>query len=472
MTFEHDSPDQSEVRARTLFVDDHDIAAKQGIERVIHPGEKYPTNPVLTPNQPWVDSLHIGGTVRLENGLYRCWHHGKGQSGNFNLYSESKNGIEWETPILGQYHDDTGSLENNIYLSRLAFRSGDLAPPSVNQDVHPSILYSPNMGKGRTYTLLSYDYARSGYAGYDGYFLAFSDDGIHWTDGPENPVIPGHADVGYFLYDKRDRIFRAIVKNYLNIRGWRRRSVFWTESTDAFDWSMPRVAIIPDLIDEEWAEGRDGHYTQFYGMPIVRYESLLLAFLQVFRCTDGETTTEGTIDIQLVSSRDGHNWERVGDRRAILDRGVPGDWDWGIVRTGNSFVLNGDEIRAYYNGTNHSHAGLTPNGEPKTGAIGFATWPRDRFVGLKTTSSIGEIRLKAQETGSELHLNANAAGGSLVVDLDWDGGSATSVPIIVDSLDHSVRWIDAAPLAQIGGAQVNLTVKLANAEIFSLWWES
>ena len=27
--------------------------------------------------------------------------------------------------------------------------------------------------------------------------------------------------------------------------------MFWTESDDAFDWSMPRTAIIPDLVDED-----------------------------------------------------------------------------------------------------------------------------------------------------------------------------------------------------------------------------
>lgn len=465
------------ARDRTLFVDDRDIASSEGVERVIHPGKKHGGNPVLTPDQPWVDSLHIGGTVRLENGLYRSWYHGTGQSGNFNLYADSEDGVHWTTPVLGQYEDDTGSLENNIYLSRVGLRSGDPAPPSVNQDVHPSILYTPHMGEGRTYTLLSYDYGRSGYGAYDGYFLAFSEDGICWTDGPEDPVIPGHADVGYFLYDERDGVFRAVVKDFLNIRGWRRRSVFWTESYDAFDWSMPRAAIIPDLVDEEWAEGRDGHFTQFYGMPIVRYESMVLAFLQVFRCTDGENSIEGTIDIQLVSSRDGRHWQRVGDRRAIIERGEEGDWDWGIVRTGNSFVLDGDEIRAYYNGSNHSHAGRTPSGEPKTGAIGYVTWPRDRFVGIEAGRGGGEVRLTAQQACGQLHVNADAAGGFLAVELAADGGqvpgfgAATCVPMTTDSLDHVVQWDGERCPTQLGGRPVDVVVRLTDAELFSLWWD-
>ena len=465
------------MATRTLFVDDVEIASMRGVERVIHPARKHEGNPVLVADQPWADSLSIGGTVRKENGLYRSWHHSRGEGGNLNLYAESEDGIQWNRPSLGQYEDPTGSLDNNIYLSRLALRSDNRAPTPVNQDVHPSILYTPHLGEGKTYTLLSYDYGRSGYSDYDGYFLAFSDDGIHWTDGPEEPVIPGHADVGYWLYDERDKKFRAIVKNFLNIRGWRRRSVYWTESDDLFDWLMPRVAIIPDLEDEEWAEGREGHFTQFYGMPIVRYESLILAFLQVFRCTDGVNSTEGTIDVQLVSSRDGRHWNRVGDRRTILERGEPGDWDWGIVRTGNSFVLEGDEVRAYYNGTSHSHGGQTPEGVPSSGAIGFATWPRDHFVGMRAGSAGGEMLVIQKRAGSKLHVNANVEGGSLAAEVVVDGAvvpgfeASSCVPVNSDSLDHSVRWQGNPSLAHLQGKPVDVKVRLTNAELFSMWWE-
>jgi hypothetical protein len=131
----------------------------------------------------------------------------------------------------------------------------------------------------------------------------------------------------------------------------------------------------------------------------------------------------------------------------------------------------GDEIRAYHDGTSYSHGGRTPDGGPKTGGIGFATWQRDRFVGLKAGSSGGEVRLKAQPAGGELHLNANAAGGSLVVNLVSDGRTASSVPMSEDSLDHTVRLDGVAPSAQAGDAPVDVTVKLTNAELFSIWWE-
>ncbi len=178
-----------------------------------------------------------------------------------------------------------------------------------------------------------------------------------------------------------------------------------------------------------------------------------------------------------MSSRDGRHWQRVGDRRAIIERGEEGDWDWGIVRTGNSFVLDGDEIRAYYNGSNHSHAGRTPSGEPKTGAIGYVTWSRDRFVGIEAGRGGGEVRLTAQQVCGQLHVNADAAGGFLAVELAADGGpvpgfgAATCVPMTTDSLDHVVQWDGERCPTQLGGRPVDVVVRLTDAELFSLWWD-
>ena len=238
------------AEARTLFVDDGDVASLQGVERVIHPAEKYECNPVVSPDQLWEgDEVLLGGTVRREGGRFRMWYQCNVETSFMNLYAESQDGINWTKPVLGRYEDFKGSVENNIYLNRRALRSGDLSSTRVKQDHNQNVLYTPHMGPGRTYTMLSYDFGRSGYSEYDGYFLAFSDDGLRWTDGPEEPVIPGHADVGWFTYDEKDKLLRGIVKNFLNIRGYKRRSVFWTESSDAFDWVMPRPALIPDLED-------------------------------------------------------------------------------------------------------------------------------------------------------------------------------------------------------------------------------
>jgi hypothetical protein len=40
-----------------------------------------------------------------------------------------------------------------------------------------------------------------------------------------------------------------------------------------------------------------------------------------------------------------------------------------------------------------------------------------------------------------------------------------------DSLDHVVQWQGGPSPAQLGRRPVDVIVKLADAELFSLWWE-
>jgi len=456
---------------RILFADDGDISSTQNLQRVIHPAQKRPENPLLAPDEPWEASLIMGGTVRREaDGTYRMWYQSYGNGTYLHLYAESTDGIRWTKPDLGQYEDYEGQLQNNIFLSRMALRSEDRRPPRVNQDHNPNVLYTPHLGPERTYTLISYDYARSGYATYDGYFLAFSPDGVRWSDGPTDPVIPGHADVGWFTYDEVDGLFRGIVKNFLNIRGHRRRSVFWTESPDGHEWTLPLPAAVPDLQDDAWGEGQDGKHTQYYGMPIVRYESVLLGFLQDFRVTDTGANQDGPIDAQLTCSRDGGEWVRVGGRQSILALGEPETWDAGMVLTGNSLVVDGDEVRVYYSGSPGTHA------QGKGSQIGVASWPRDRLVGLWASEGGGLLQTELRPAGTQLHINADASAGEIVADLvDEDGqvvagcSAAQCEPVRTDALDHVVSWGDAAP--GLAGRPVAVRLHLTRAEIFSLWWD-
>lgn len=451
------------MQPRTLFVDDHDIAQKRNVRRVIHPGRKRPEGPVLTAEMPWEVGVICGGTVRREPPGYRMWYQSWGRGTTLNLYATSQDGIVWERPTLGRYEDFDGKVENNIFMSRLAFRSGHRGPVGANQDHNPNVLHTPHQGQDHTYTLFSYDYARSGYSEYDGYFAAYSRDGVVWADGPKDPVIPGHADVGWFTYDELEGKFRAVVKGFLNIRGHCRRSIFATESPDGLDWALPRPAIIPDLEDDAWTKevetvGREGPHTQFYGMPIFRYESLLLGFAQVFRVWDTvNVDNDGEVDLQLTCSRDGQAWGRVGDRRAIVEIGERGTWDGGSVYGGNSLVRDGDELRLYYTGGNTTH------GSEDQYAIGMVSWPRDRFVGLTADALGGTIELKPRSAKGKLHVNADASNGEVAVQIP---GTGLLTKLKGDSLDHS---LGVPPGVQ--GREVGVVLDPVNAEVFSLWWE-
>ncbi|MFH1007261.1 MAG: hypothetical protein V1800_07145 [Candidatus Latescibacterota bacterium] len=452
-----------ERRKRTLFVDDGEVAQQKGLRRIVHPGVKCPKNPLLVGEMPWEADILCGGTVRKEDDEYRMWYQSYDKGTYINLYAQSPDGLNWHRPELGQFPDYDGNVQNNIFLSRLGLRSDNRAPVAVNQDHNPNVLYTPQLGADKRYTLISYDYARSGYAPYDGYCLAYSRDGIHWTDGPECPVIPGYADVGMFTFDSVSEVFRGIIKSFLGIRGHHRRSVFATESPDLLSWSFPRPAFIPDEKDDAWAEAintpeRRMAHTQIYGMPIFRYESMLIGFPQIFRITDTENPShDGAVDIQLASSRDGHNWDRVGNRETIIPTGEPGSYDAGAVYTGNSLIVEDDEVRIYYTGCDTTHA--VPGG---TGVC-MASWQRDRFVGLSGDSSGGYVALKPQKAGGTLQINADASGGTIDVTIPDSG---VKERLISDKLDHSIKMPQ-----HLIGQEVIVRLELKGSEVFSLWWE-
>jgi hypothetical protein len=179
--------------------------------------------------------------------------------------------------------------------------------------------------------------------------------------------------------------------------------------------------------------------------------------------------------VQLASSRDGRQWNRVGDRRSILERGEEGEFDWGTIRPANSLVSDGDVVRVYYDAHNVSPA-AGPDAPGKLVSIGMASWPRDRFVGLKSGPAGGSLRVSRKDVGSELHVNADAAGGSLVAEIVGDDGrplpgfeAGSCIPLTEDSLDHVVRWRGGPSLAQLDANAAEIGIRLTSAEIFAIW---
>jgi hypothetical protein len=270
-----------------------------------------------------------------------------------------------------------------------------------------------------------------------------------------------------------------MVKRYLVVRGRRRRIQNWTVSADGYEWTLPLPAVIPDEIDDQWTNGDPDKASQFYGIPIFRYGPLLLGFMDILRSTDAMGTlgvnTQGVMDVQLISSRDGRTWERVGDRRTVLEMGRRGEWDGGMIRTAESFVEDGNELRLYYGAVDHPHGGQKKGDWQR--AIGLATWQRDRLVGLQAGDE-GEVVTVPMPAGRDLHVNADASKGKLTAELLDEDGSAMKgfaadegkALANNDSLDHKLEWNNGA-LSLLAGRTVRIRLKLRDAEVFSLWWE-
>ena len=257
-----------------LFVDDHLVETKEGLIRTYHPFEEYSGNPVLRGDRPWEeDRVFVYGTLLpAEKGTgYRLWYHASAD-GYLNLYATSRDGINWDRPNLGLVERD-GIPENNLIFWR------------SKEDHMPQVIHTPwEPDPQKRYELINYDYGRTPpYHMTSGFWAAYSPDGLHWTEVEENPVLVDPGDVGNFVWDPHVERYRGYPKTFAPVRGYRRRCVGFTSTTD-FERLPPA----------EW----------------------------IFRIKDGKN--EGRIFAELVSSHDGIHWVRqAGERHPFFPSAKP-----------------------------------------------------------------------------------------------------------------------------------------------------
>ncbi len=438
-----------------LLVDDYLISAQSDVVRTYHPFQKYAANPVMTATKAWEGSvIYVYGTVlpNESGGGYRMWYHCLPTDVKYRLcYATSTNGISWVKPSLNIV-TYAGSKRNNIFIQR----SG--------QDHIPSVIHTPwETDPLRRYKLINFD-------GVAGRFLgASSGDGIHWTDSSANPILPPASDVGNFVWDPHAARYAGYMKVAAYVRGLRRRAVGFT-ATATFDslWPAPYLVLAPDDFDDRWAS--EPQRTHFYGLCGFAYETMYLGFLWVFRATDITGYNDGTIFVELVTSRDGIHWQREqGDRPPFLPLGAPGAWDDGMVFTTQQPLVEGGTIRLYYGGIDGTHYATGWHG-----AIGLATLRKDGFASLDAGATTGTITTRRlQGATGQLRVNYASSGGWLKVEvLDASGnvlpgyGRADCAALQGDSVDQVVTWNAHTQLP--GGADpVRLRFLLQNASLFS-----
>ena len=440
-----------------LFVDDHLVETKKGLIRTYHPFEKYSGNPVLTGDRPWEeDRVFVYGTLLpAEEGTgYRLWYHASAD-GYLSLYATSQDGINWDRPNLGLVKRD-GIPENNLFFWR------------SKEDHMPQVIHTPwEPDPQKRYKLINYDYGRTPPDHMtSGFWAAYSPDGLHWTEVEENPVLVDPGDVGNFVWDPHAERYLGYPKTFAPVRGYRRRCVGFTSTTDFEKWPPAELILVPDEIDDRWVT-EDGQHTDLYGLSGFAYESTYLGFLWIFRIEDGKN--KGRIFAELVSSHDGIHWVRQeGERPPILPLGAAGSWDQAVVVTLNQPMVEGDTIRLYYGGTNDYHTG---GGKA---AIGLATLRKDGFASLDAGSEMGTVTTRPLiGSGGELHLNTNASRGWVKVEvLDGEGrviegyGRDDCDPISADAVNQKVTWGSRSELPEAKGSR-RFRFLLANAALYS-----
>ena len=443
-----------------VFWDDAMLAQTENVWRSLHHPVRDQANPILVPDRAWEGYLVLqpGTVVRdEEDGCFKMWYNAqpsreRPDAGKNLCYAVSADGVHWEKPELGLV-EFGGSRANNILLRGVEW-------------THCVLKDGEERDAERRYKLLYWTPAG------DGIHAAFSEDGIRWRPWKENPVVPRRATGDtfsvmrdpasgeYWLYHKTRTPARPI------------RMISRMVSEDFLHWSGTRRLLAPDAFDPP--------DTQFYGLSAFPHAGQYLGVLWVYH------TYPQTLDMQLVSSRDGLRWDRTADRKLFMHL-VPtneyrgGAFDCMQIYPVSAPVEKDGRLWLYYSGFKVPHNTLALD---QDGRIGVATLRRDGFCSLDATSPGWALTRPFTWSGDQLRLNAVTSGptpgapgddgGGIAVQIEDERGRAIPgfageqcTPFRGDETDALVDWGGRSDLGGLMGRTVQLRFIIEDANFHS-----
>ncbi len=498
---------------RQLFFDDRLVSSSAGLTRTWHRPEKLAI-PVLSKEQPWEGmGPYIYGTALRDpsSGQFKLWYncYVGGRPDYFTCYATSEDGLHWQRPPCDVVSDTRLPKGNNVVMLGSGL-------PDYRQCLSPSVFYRPDeTDPARRYAMTYWDINAGANVKFFGVCVAYSPDGIRWTNAAENPVFVGASDVTdaqydpvrkcYLLHYKIWRVEGEVVGSKLprgtgeNISYWPtwntiklsgeqvryegqvvdftsddttpmscsidfsreptyRRVVARAESKDLIHWTDASLAF-------ELPEAGDPDNLSTYGMSTFSYAGRYLGLLRVFH-------NEREIDLELAVSDDDRTWKRTTPGKPFIPLGAGGSFDAGMVFSAYSPVIVGDELWFYYGAFTGHHAVADT---AQSAAIGLAKLRRDGFVSFAADGSAGDlVTVPLQFTGNHLLINAAASRGELRVELRAPDG--TPLPSFTfadcdvftgDAVSHPVTWQGKGDVRRWNGKTVQLAFRLKNAWIYA-----
>ncbi len=441
-----------------IFADDAMVAHTDNVWRSLHHPVKHRDNPVLVADQDWEGYVVLQpGTVVYDedNERFQMWYNSQPSrekpDAGYNLcYATSTDGLHWDKPELG-FVEFEGSTANNIQLQNVSWTHCVLKDDAdADADRRYKLLYWPVDGSGI-------------YAG-------FSPDGVHWKLCEENPVVPRRATGDtcsvmrdpvsgqYWLYHKVRTPSRPI------------RMVARMVSDDFVHWEQSRLVLAPDAFDPP--------DTQFYGMSAFPNAGQYLGLLWVYH------TYPGTLDVQVVSSRDGLSWDRTADRKLFMHLVPTNEYHGGAFDSAQIYpstvpVERDGRLWLYYCGLTVPHNALAVD---QDGRIGLATFRLDGFCSLDATSPGTVLTRPFTWNGSQLRLNAATSGpnpelstgGGVRVQIEDERGqsipgfaAADCTPFCGDETDALIDWGGRSDLSELVGRVVQLRFEIEATNLYS-----
>jgi hypothetical protein len=458
---------------RQLFLDDLGVETSEKLVRTMHrPAKK---GAVIRPN--WrlgVTSVQVRTAPVWDAGqkLFKFWDcaasppdlqaAGKPCTG----YYESRDGLHWSQPPLGQIEYE--GWQDNNYISLVANGRHVRTDYVARDPTDP-------------------DPARRFKCALPPHGFAVSPDGRRWTMLPDVAGVPS-GDEANFSFDEKAHLFILTVKR----GGPHGRSVHLETSKDFQTWTNHGLMFHADDLDQRLgrkmikarfadptlqqlvANDPSRYNVDVYNMGVFRYESMYIGTPTMYYATgpsaDG-TNTDGFHLVQLACSRDLKNWKRLGDCRPFIgpSRVGGGAYDLtGMIGPSNA-VVRGDELWFYYTGSKYRRS--PKRADTDNGAICLAVLRRDGFVSMDAGAEEGMLLTRPFEIpGPRLFVNVATPGGELRIDVLGDDGAvlARSEPSTGDLVQKRVSWRDG-DLETLVGRKVRFRFRLRNAQLYSYW---
>ncbi|MDA0990706.1 MAG: hypothetical protein O3A51_08150 [Verrucomicrobia bacterium] len=319
-------------------------------------------SPIIAPDEAWERGAALFAVATLTDELsgelllYYAARFPDSPLKNVLCLARSRDGISWEKPDCG---DGTNIVMRG---SGNTTGWGEFIPTTILRDTGED-------DPAHRWKMVYWD--RPDTALPPGVCLATSSDGLTWTPRLNRPIITNANDAmslidtipgvpmplgrgRYVIYQQTWKFNPALPTDRDNLKGMHRRISIWTSGRFAEGWVGPVTILEPDE--------RDDDDLQFYWLtPFKTRDGAYGGFLNCHH------TTDQTMDVQLVSSRDGWSWTRENDRTPILPLGPRGQFDCGLIVVAAPPVRWSGRVLVFYNGRPTVH-----DGQPRFAATGVS----------------------------------------------------------------------------------------------------
>ena len=183
----------------------------------------------------------------------------------------------------------------------------------------------------------------------------------------------------------------------------------------------------------------------------------------------------GTLDVQLVTSRDGIHFHRAPQRKPFMRLGPHKSWYSRMLWPAGNTIRVGDELWIYFSGQDVAH-----NSEQDllvgNGAHGRAVLRLDGFISADAAYSGGELTTKPLIfSGNKLQLNVDtSAGGTVRVEIQDASGKPIKGFTAADSDDvngNYIRvantWNGNASVSSLAGKPIRLRFVMRDTKLYS-----